>query len=226
MSLVAVKAGKQVRLLIALVVVLAAVGLYMYVFTPQKEQLDKAQAELDVARLELQMSLAKLGRANQAQIDLEDTLVRLTEAYARVSEDGRTSYVLRDLQALGRRHGVVVSNVSFGKTALTGRFIETPFSVRITGKLDDVVLFIEELQQLTQIVTVRSYSLTSGVALPGADVPTGEDGSEAGAGTAGAATVITGAEPNYIGITLELSTYAMPKEGVSFEAAAAKTKAK
>lgn len=222
MSVVAERARKQTRVLLALVAVLAAVGLYMYVFTPQKEQLDKARAELDAAQAELQISLLKLSKANQAQIDLEEALVRLDGAYARVSENGRTSYVLRDLQSIGRRHRVVVSTVSFAKTAPLGRFIETPFTVQVTGKLDDVVLFIEELQQLTLIVKVNSYSLVSGATLPGAKAEGAGDGSEGAA----AAKVVTGTEPNYVGITLDLSTYAMPKEGVSFEAPAAKPKAK
>ena len=86
MPLISERSRKQVRLLLLLLVVLGAGALYTYVFVPQAERLDRAKADLQDAEMQLQMSLAKLARANQAQIDLEDAVLRLDAACARIPE--------------------------------------------------------------------------------------------------------------------------------------------
>lgn len=205
MSLAAEQSRRQARLLAVLVVILVAAGLYMYVFTPQQRRLDEAKEGLESARTELEISLVKLRNANDAQANLESAIARLVNAYERISDEDRTSYVLRDLQSLATKYGVAVSNVSFTDRKPIGRFLEVPFTVDVTGTFDDAVGFVEELGRLTRIVTVRSYKLSSGASMPGAE----SEGEGDGGGVP--------TDANYVNLTLQLSTYARPKGGEQVE---------
>ena len=190
--------SRQMRLLGVLIVVLAAAGLYLYVYSPQQRRHERLKADLDMANSELAVSLVKMRKAPEAEGELEATVAELEVLMRLIPAEDKLNWIVRDIESVARANRVTVLEATLADGKVRGRYLEVPLTVALTGKYDDVLGFVEGLGKLPRIINVHGFTFDGGASRPGADAALAE-------------SVLP--RENLISATVQATTYALAKGG-------------
>ena len=198
--------NRQMRLLGALIVVLAAAGLYLYVYLPQQRRHEQLRADLDRANSELSISLAKMRKAPEAEAQLEAAIAGLESLMRLIPEEDKLNWIVRDIESVALANRVTIAEAALGDGKLRGRYLEVPLTLALTGKYEDVLSFLEGLIGLPRIINVHGFTFEGGASPPGVQAA-----AEATAETAEAESGLP--RENLISATVQATTYALAKGG-------------
>jgi type IV pilus assembly protein PilO len=197
--------NRQMRLLGVLIAVLAATGLYLYVYLPQQRRHEQLRADLDRANSELSISLAKMRKAPEAEAQLEAAIAGLKALMRLIPEEDKLNWIVRDIESVALANRVTIAEAALGDGKLRGRYLEVPLTLALTGKYEDVLSFLEGLIGLPRIINVHGFTFEGGASRP--DV----QAAEAMAETAEAESGLP--RENLISATVQATTYALAKGG-------------
>lgn len=189
---------RQMRLLGVLIVVLAAAGLYLYVYSPQQRRYEQLKADLDMANSELSISLAAMRKAPEAEAELEAAVAGLEALVRLIPAEDKLNWIIRDIESVARANRVIVSGATLADGKLRGRYLEVPLTVSLTGKYEDALSFVEGLAKLPRIINVHGFTFEGGASRPGADAALAE-------------SVLP--RESLISATVQATTYALAKGG-------------
>lgn len=189
---------RQMRLLGLLLVVLAAAGLYLYVYSPQQRRHERLKADLDMANSELSISLVKMRKAPEAEADLESAIAGLEALMRLIPAEDKLNWIVRDIESVARANRVTVAETSLAAGKPRGRYLEVPLTVALTGKYEDVLGFVEGLGKLPRIINVHGFTFEGGASRPGPDAALAE-------------SILP--RENLISATVQATTYALAKGG-------------
>ncbi len=192
---------RQMRLLGALLAVLAAAGLYLYVYSPQQRRIEQLKADLERANSELSMNLVKMRKAPEAEAQLEAAVAGLQALMRLIPDEDRLNWIMRDVEAVSLANRVIVSEAALADGKLRGRYIEVPLTLVVTGKYEDVLSFLEGLMELPRIINVYGFTFEGGASRPGERE---EEAAQAQSGLS---------RENLISATVQATTYALAKGG-------------
>ena len=198
--------NRQMRLLGALIVVLAAAGLYLYVYLPQQRRHEQLRADLDRANSELSISLVKMRKAPEAEAQLEAAIAGLESLMRLIPEEDKLNWIVRDIESVALANRVTIAEAALGDGKLRGRYLEVPLTLALTGKYEDVLSFLEGLIGLPRIINVHGFTFEGGASPPGVQAA-----AEATAETAEAESGLP--RENLISATVQATTYALAKGG-------------
>jgi type IV pilus assembly protein PilO len=188
--------SRQMRLLGVLIVVLAAAGLYLYVYSPQQRRHERLKADLDMANSELAMSLVKMRKAPEAEGELEAAVAGLEALMRLIPAEDQLNWIVRDMESVARANRVTVVEATLIDGKLRGRYLEVPLTVALTGKYEDVLGFVEGLGKLPRIINVHGFTFEGGALRPDAAL---------------AESVLP--RESLISATVQATTYALAKGG-------------
>ena len=188
--------SRQMRLLGVLIVVLAAAGLYLYVYSPQQRRHERLKADLDMANSELAMSLVKMRKAPEAEGELEAAVAGLEALMRLIPAEDQLNWIVRDMESVARANRVTVVEAALVDGKLRGRYLEVPLTVALTGKYEDVLGFVEGLGKLPRIINVHGFTFEGGALRPDAAL---------------AESVLP--RESLISATVQATTYALAKGG-------------
>ena len=188
--------SRQMRLLGVLIVVLAAAGLYLYVYSPQQRRHERLKADLDMANSELAMSLVKMRKAPEAEGELEAAVAGLEALMRLIPAEDKLNWIVRDIESVARANRVTVVEAALADGKLRGRYLEVPLTVALTGKYEDVLGFVEGLGKLPRIINVHGFTFEGGALRPDAAL---------------AESVLP--RESLISATVQATTYALAKGG-------------
>ena len=188
--------NRQMRLLGLLLVVLAAAGLYLYVYSPQQRRHERLKADLDMANSELAMSLVKMRKAPEAEGELEAAVAGLEALMRLIPAEDKLNWIVRDIESVARANRVTVVEAMLTDGKLRGRYLEVPLTVALTGKYEDVLGFVEGLGKLPRIINVHGFTFEGGALRPDAAL---------------AESVLP--RESLISATVQATTYALAKGG-------------
>ena len=188
--------SRQMRLLGVLIVVLAAAGLYLYVYSPQQRRHERLKADLDMANSELAMSLVKMRKAPEAEGELEAAVAGLEALMRLIPAEDKLNWIVRDIESVARANRVTVSEATLADGKVRGRYLEVPLTVALTGKYEDVLGFVEGLGKLPRIINVHGFTFEGGALRPDAAL---------------AESVLP--RESLISATVQATTYALAKGG-------------
>jgi len=188
--------SRQMRLLGVLIVVLAAAGLYLYVYSPQQRRHERLKADLDMANSELAMSLVKMRKAPEAEGELEAAVAGLEALMRLIPAEDQLNWIVRDMESVARANRVTVVEAALVDGKLRGRYLEVPLTVALTGKYEDVLGFVEGLGELPRIINVHGFTFEGGASRPDAAL---------------AESVLP--RESLISATVQATTYALAKGG-------------
>jgi type IV pilus assembly protein PilO len=189
---------RQMRLLGVLIVVLAAAGLYLYVYSPQQRRHEQLRADLDMANSELTISLVAMRKAPEAEAELEAAVAGLEALMRLIPAEDKLNWIIRDIESVARANRVIVSGATLADGKLRGRYLEVPLTVSLTGKYEDVLSFVEGLAKLPRIINVHGFTFEGGASRPGAEAALAE-------------SVLP--RESLISATVQATTYALAKGG-------------
>lgn len=198
--------NRQMRLLGVLIAVLAAAGLYLYVYSPQQRRHEQLRADLDRANSELSISLVKMRKAPEAEAQLEAAIAGLESLMRLIPEEDKLNWIVRDIESVALANRVTVAEAALGDGKLRGRYLEVPLTLALTGKYEDVLSFLEGLIGLPRIINVHGFTFEGGASPPGVQAA-----AEATAETAEAESGLP--RENLISATVQATTYALAKGG-------------
>lgn len=198
--------NRQMRLLGVLIAVLAAAGLYLYVYSPQQRRHEQLRADLDRANSELSISLVKMRKAPEAEAQLEAAIAGLEALMRLIPEEDKLNWIVRDIESVALANRVTVAEAALGDGKLRGRYLEVPLTLALTGKYEDVLSFLEGLIGLPRIINVHGFTFEGGASPPGVQAA-----AEATAETAEAESGLP--RENLISATVQATTYALAKGG-------------
>ncbi len=189
---------RQMRLLGVLMIVLAAAGLYLYVYSPQQRRHEQLKADLDMASSELAIGLVKMRRAPEAEGELEEAVAGLEALMRLIPAEDKLNWIVRDIESVARANRVTVVEVTLAVGKPRGRYLEVPATVSLTGKYEDVLGFVEGLGKLPRIINVQGFTFEGGASRPGEE-----------------AALVESVLPreNLISATVQATTYALAKGG-------------
>lgn len=193
---------RQMRLLGALLAVLAAAGLYLYVYSPQQRRIEQLKADLERANSELSMNLVKMRKAPEAEAQLEAAVAGLQALMRLIPDEDKLNWIMRDVEAVSLANRVIVSEAALADGKLRGRYIEVPLTLVVTGKYEDVLSFLEGLMELPRIINVYGFTFEGGASRPGERAE--EEAAQAQSGLS---------RENLISATVQATTYALAKGG-------------
>ena len=188
--------NRQMRLLGLLLVVLAAAGLYLYVYSPQQRRHERLKADLDMANSELAIGLVKMRKAPEAEGELEAAVSGLEALMRLIPAEDKLNWIVRDIESVARANRVTVVEAALVDGKLRGRYVEVPLTVALTGKYEDVLGFVEGLGKLPRIINVHGFTFEGGATRPDA---------------APAESVLP--RESLISATVQATTYALAKGG-------------
>ncbi len=198
--------NRQMRLLGVLIAVLAATGLYLYVYLPQQRRHEQLRADLDRANSELSISLAKMRKAPEAEAQLEAAIAGLESLMRLIPEEDKLNWIVRDIESVALANRVTIAEAALGDGKLRGRYLEVPLTLALTGKYEDVLSFLEGLIGLPRIINVHGFTFEGGASPPGVQAA-----AQATAETAEAESGLP--RENLISATVQATTYALAKGG-------------
>jgi len=188
--------SRQMRLLGVLIILLAAAGLYLYVYSPQQRRHERLKADLDMANSELAMSLVKMRKAPEAEGELEAAVAGLEALMRLIPAEDQLNWIVRDMESVARANRVTVVEATLIDGKLRGRYLEVPLTVALTGKYEDVLGFVEGLGKLPRIINVHGFTFEGGALRPDAAL---------------AESVLP--RESLISATVQATTYALAKGG-------------
>ena len=188
--------NRQMRLLGLLLVVLAAAGLYLYVYSPQQRRHERLKADLDMASSELAIGLVKMRKAPEAEGELEAAVSGLEALMRLIPAEDQLNWIVRDMESVARANRVTVVEATLIDGKLRGRYLEVPLTVALTGKYEDVLGFVEGLGKLPRIINVHGFTFEGGALRPDAAL---------------AESVLP--RESLISATVQATTYALAKGG-------------
>jgi len=190
--------NRQMRLLGLLLVVLAAAGLYLYVYSPQQRRHERLKADLDMASSELAIGLVKMRKAPEAEGELEAAVSGLEALMRLIPAEDKLNWIVRDIESVARANRVTVVEAALVDGKLRGRYLEVPLTVALTGKYEDVLGFVEGLGELPRIINVHGFTFEGGASRPGEEALQAE-------------SVLP--REDLISATVQATTYALAKGG-------------
>ena len=188
--------SRQMRLLGVLIILLAAAGLYLYVYSPQQRRHERLKADLDMANSELAVSLVKMRKAPEAEGELEAAVAGLEALMRLIPAEDQLNWIVRDMESVARANRVTVVEATLIDGKLRGRYLEVPLTVALTGKYEDVLGFVEGLGKLPRIINVHGFTFEGGALRPDAAL---------------AESVLP--RESLISATVQATTYALAKGG-------------
>ena len=188
--------NRQMRLLGLLLVVLAAAGLYLYVYSPQQRRHERLKADLDMANSELAVSLVKMRKAPEAEGELEAAVAGLEALMRLIPAEDKLNWIVRDIESVALANRVTVIEATLAAGKLRGRYLEVPVTVALTGRYEDVLGFVEGLGTLPRIINVHGFTFEGGALRPDAAL---------------AESVLP--RESLISATVQATTYALAKGG-------------
>ena len=124
---------RQTRLLAVLIVILAAAGLYLYVYSPQPRRHERLKADLERANSELAASLLKMRKAPEAEVELEASIAGLEALMRLIPAEDKLNWIVRDIESVALANRVTVIEATLAAGKLRGRYLEVPVTVALTG---------------------------------------------------------------------------------------------
>jgi len=188
--------SRQMRLLGVLIILLAAAGLYLYVYSPQQRRHERLKADLDMANSELAVSLVKMRKAPEAEGELEAAVAGLEALMRLIPAEDKLNWIVRDIESVARANRVTVLEATLADGKVRGRYLEVPLTVALTGKYEDVLGFVEGLGKLPRIINVHGFTFEGGALRPDAAL---------------AESVLP--RESLISATVQATTYALAKGG-------------
>lgn len=158
------RAERQKVILVALLIVVVAyfgwagVGAFPGVSGLQ-QQADRLQRERDSLRQQVdsaQLLVANLGRIKKEREALE---VQLRDLSRRLPSEHESGQVLRSVETLAGKSGLVVGEVRRRPNRPQELYVEIPMDVGVGGSYRDLLKFSEQLAQLPRLVTLNEVRL-------------------------------------------------------------------
>ncbi|MEA4882887.1 MAG: type 4a pilus biogenesis protein PilO [Clostridia bacterium] len=152
---------KQQKLLIILLCVVAAAGLYTYVFAPQAAKYDSVKSQLADEGTKLTINLSKLKRAPAAEEELSAAIAELEGFENLVPSEDAIHYLYRDIESVSRKTGTSILDITMGARKERGRYVEVQVTASIVGKYNDILDFVEGLDALPRVINMNGFTLNA-----------------------------------------------------------------
>jgi len=159
------------RLLILLGILAVIVGLFIYLlYMPNQEELSRLQERnrsLDVTLRETKRIADDLPKF---QAEYEKMQARLNEALSELPNEKEIPNLLKSIAALAKDQGLEVLLFQPGGEVPRGFYAEVPVSLKLQGSFHDLVLFFQEVGNLSRIVNIGNLKIGNSKMIDGRNV--------------------------------------------------------
>jgi type IV pilus assembly protein PilO len=167
------KTQRQKLLLIVLGLVL--VGVIYYMGLPPLNLPDLSKLQADVAKLrkehdELDRSVktaqAQIGELDKIKKEREILEAQLKEEARRLPSERETPALLRNVETLAGKSGLVIAEVKRRPVRQQELYAEIPLEIGVGGNYRDLLKFAEQMAQLDRLVTLSEVQVMRKEAAP------------------------------------------------------------
>jgi type IV pilus assembly protein PilO len=168
--------SKSEKFLIALLIIMA-VGYvyYQYIFTPISKKLVSTRENISNYRTELNQNQILLASNNKLEEEIKELQSKFYEYAADIPKSEREPQILHDLKNLWENKSLNITSITLGagmpfsETAAKEGGTETgvdvkpmivPLSIDFSGSYDNVMSFIQELEDSKRITEINSINFS------------------------------------------------------------------
>ena len=147
---------------LAAAVVLMTAANFFFVIQPLEEQMDRLRAEQRKLDLDLAEKSEIAQNLNERRREMDVLEQKLAEALTELPESKDLEELLAQLNDIGKKSGLEISNVQPGREATNGGefFARIPIKMTVKGNYHEIAMFLQELANMRRIVNVNNIKLT------------------------------------------------------------------
>ncbi|MHB8173487.1 MAG: type IV pilus inner membrane component PilO [Nitrospirota bacterium] len=155
---------KQQTLLLLIIPVIIIGAFTYYIYMPGNKAISGLEADIQKNESEIsksQLMQSKLGELKAENVSLQQELKLATDRLPSPSEGAGVPDAIKKAAS---ESGLTVKSVIAGanKTGPGGLYIETPVNVEVTGDYHDLGKLMENIDNMTRMVTVSDLDISSG----------------------------------------------------------------
>lgn len=149
---------------------------------PQRSEADAAKTAYTEAYDELTVKENSLDALRSGERSAAgELLTQVVKLDQLLPEQADSIILLAQIESLGQSSGVTVTAITPGQSKSSGAGVEIPYLITITGSLDNVLGFSQNVQNASPMMRINSFALTPGSATTdGAPPAASTEGSAAG----------------------------------------------
>jgi type IV pilus assembly protein PilO len=157
-----VKAPPAVKFggLAAAVIAITAANFFLFV-TPVEERIERQKNERRTLDLDLAEKSEIAQNLNERRREMDVLEQKLAEAITELPESKDLEELLAQLNDIGKKSGLEISNVQPGREAVNGGefFARIPIRMTVNGNYHEIAMFLQELANMRRIVNVNNIKL-------------------------------------------------------------------
>lgn len=149
-----------IRELIYLVILAAVIGAgCFYVLKPIQDEIVVLEAET----IKKQAKLQELESVQKRHNDLDEEILKLSEAIARfeerLPERHQTEVILREIWQIASRNRLNPKSINTSREVAAAQYVELPIKLRILGDFDGYYNFVKQIEELPRITRMPQMNV-------------------------------------------------------------------
>ena len=144
------------------IVVALTVANYFLLIDPTEEQISSLKAQGVALERTLAEKQEIAQNLNERRKEMDELEQKLVSALSELPENRDVDELLAQLNDVGKKSGLEISNVVPGPEIPAAFFSRIPIKMTVTGNYHEVALFLQEIAGLRRIVNVNNIHMGAG----------------------------------------------------------------